>query len=69
MNDKTEAGTQTLDISSETIELRRREEPEMDSQGTETSADELTQYSVDERIKQATGPILRRVEDLCALSD
>ena len=33
----------------------------------ETSTDELTFGSVDERIKQATDPILRRVEDLCAL--
>ena len=39
----------------------------MDTLVTETSADELTLRSVDERIKQATDPILRRVEELCAL--
>ena len=33
----------------------------------ETPADELTLMSVDERIKQATDSILRRVEELCAL--
>ena len=33
----------------------------------ETPADELTMRSVDERIKQGTDPILRRVEELCAL--
>ena len=56
-----------LDSSSETIELRFRQEPKMDTPGTETSADELTLRSVDERIKQATDPILKRVEELCAL--
>ena len=39
----------------------------MDTPVIETSADELTLRSVDERIKQATNPILRRVEELCAL--
>ena len=39
----------------------------MESQGTETTTDELTLRSVDERIKQATDPILRRVKELCAL--
>ena len=39
----------------------------MDIPVTETSADELTLRSVDEKIKQATDPILRRVEELCAL--
>ena len=39
----------------------------MDPQGTETSADELTSRSVDERIEQTIDSILRRVEELCAL--
>ena len=67
MSDETEAGTQTLDSSSKTIESGFRQESEKDSQGIETSADELTLRLVDERIKQATDPILRRVKELCAL--
>ena len=67
MIEKTEVGTQILEISSETIGLRFRQEPEMDIPENETSADELTLRSVDERIEQTTDPILRRVEDLCAL--
>ena len=39
----------------------------MDPQRIEISADELTLRSVDERIKQTTDPILRRVEGLCYL--
>ena len=39
----------------------------MDTPASETSIDELTLRSVDEGIKQATGSILRLVEDLCAL--
>ena len=39
----------------------------MDHQGIETSADEFTLSLVDERIKQTSGPILRLVEELCAL--
>ena len=39
----------------------------MDTPVTETSTDELTLRSVDERIKQATDLILRRVEEICAL--
>ena len=39
----------------------------MNTPVTETSVDELTLKSVDERIKQSTDPILWRVEDLCAL--
>ena len=42
MIDDIEAGTQTLDSSPETVELRVRQEPEMETQGTETSAHELT---------------------------
>ena len=68
MSKKTEAGTQTLDNSSDTIELRSRRELEMETQGIGASADELTLRSFDERIKKATDPILRRIEELCALS-
>ena len=39
----------------------------MDTPVNDTSADELTLRSVDERIKQTTDPIFSRVEDLCAL--
>ena len=67
MREETEIGTQTLDSSSKIVELRFRQEPEMGIPVTETSADELTLRSVDERIKRATDPIIRRVEQLCAL--
>ena len=66
MREETESGNQTLDSSSETIELRFRQEPEMDTRANETSADELTLRLVGERIKQATDPILRRIEEICA---
>ena len=39
----------------------------MDSQENESSDSDLTLIPVDEWIKQATDPILRRVEELCAL--
>ena len=39
----------------------------MDTPLTELSAGELTLRSVDERIKQTTDPVLRRVEEICAL--
>ena len=39
----------------------------MKPKSDETSPDELILRSVDERIKQANDPILRRVEELCAL--
>ena len=64
MREETETGTQTFDSSSESIEPGLRQESEMDPAVDETSADELTLRSVDERIKQATDPILRRVEEL-----
>ena len=67
MSDETETSTQTLDRSSDTTELRLGQQPEMDTQANEASTDELTLRSVDERIKQATDPNLRRVEELCAL--
>ena len=66
MSEETENGTQTLDSSSETIELRLRQEAGMALTMNETSTDELTLKSGDERIKQATDTILRRVEELCA---
>ena len=66
MSEETETGTPTLDSFSETIELRWRQETEMEPTSEETSTDELTVRSVDERITQATDPILRRVEELCA---
>ena len=52
MSEEAEIGTQTLDSSSETVELRFRQETEMDSPVNETSADELTPRSVDERINR-----------------
>ena len=67
MNVEAETGRQTLDSSSETIELRFGQETEMDTTVDETPADEVTLRSVDERFKQATETILRRVEDSCAL--
>ena len=39
MSEETEIGTQTLNISSETVELRFRQEPELDAPDTETSTD------------------------------
>ena len=59
MNKETEIGTQTHESSSETIELSFRQDPEKDTPTNEPSADELTPTSVDERIKQASDPILR----------
>ena len=67
MSEETEIGTHTLDSSSETIELRFRQQPKMDTLITETSIDELTLRSIDEQITQATDPILRQGEELCAL--
>ena len=58
MSEGTETGTQSIDSSSDTMELGFRQEPEMNTQGTEISADELTLISVDD---QATDSILRRV--------
>ena len=67
MSEETEIGTQILESSSETIEFRFRQEPQMDTPADGTFADELTLRSVDERIKQATDPIVRRVEEICTL--
>ena len=66
MSEETETGTQTFDSSSESIELRLRQGTGMEPAVDETLAGELTLRSVDERITQATDPILGRVE-LCAL--
>ena len=49
------------------IDSRLGQQPEMDTQGIELSAALITLRSVDERIKQATDSILRRVEEFCAL--
>ena len=59
MSQETYTGTQILASFSETIELKFLQEQLMDTQVNETSADEMTLRSVDERIKQATEPILR----------
>ena len=59
MSKKTEAGTQTLDSSSDKTDLTLRQEPEMDSQETVPYASELTLRTVNDRIKQASDPILR----------
>ena len=59
MTGETQAGTQTHDSSSDTTELKLRQEPEMDSQENEFSASQITLRSVDERIKQAISPIRR----------
>ena len=67
MIEETGTGTQKFDSCSETLELRSRQETEMEPTLGETPDVELTLRSVDERIKQATDPILRRVEELCAL--
>ena len=64
MSRETEIGTQKLESSSETIELRFGQEPEIDTSVTELSDDELTLKSVDERIILGEDPILRRVEAL-----
>ena len=67
MSNETEAGTQRYNISSDSIEFGLRQETKMDSQENDFSSREITLRSVDDRIKQATDPFLRRVEELCAL--
>ena len=64
MSRETEIGTQILESSSETIELRFGQEPEIETPVTELSDDELTLTSVDERINLGEDPILRQVEAL-----
>ena len=63
MSEETKIGTQTLDSSSKTKQLRFRQEPEMDTLGIETSTIELKLRSDGERIKQTTDSILRRAEE------
>ena len=67
MSEETGPGSQTFDSSSETIEVRSSQETEMEPAFGETPDTELTLRSVDERIRQATDPMLKRVEELCAL--
>ena len=67
MGEETETGMQTFDSSSETIELRSSQETEMEPAFGEMPDTGLTLRSVEERIKQATDSILKRVEELCAL--
>ena len=67
MSKKTETGMQTMDNYSEITELKSSQETKMELAFGETPDTELTLRSVDERIKQATDPILERVEELCAL--
>ena len=67
MSEKSGARRLTFDGSSESIELGLRQESEMERTVDETHADEPNLMSVDEKIKQATDAILRRVEELFAL--
>ena len=62
-----EAGTQSLDSSLDTIDLGRKQKPDIDSQEIESSANQLPLRSFDKRIRQATDQILGRGNDLCAL--
>ena len=67
ISEKTETGTQTIDSSSECIDLGLKQASEMEPAVDGTPADELTFTSVEEKIKHATDPILRREEELSAL--
>ena len=69
MGEESETRTQTLDSSSEAIELRPRQETETEPTTDETSSDELNLRSVDETIKRATDSVLRRVEGLRSSSE
>ena len=53
--------------ATETTGQRRRQELDVDSLNSDLSTIEVTHNSLSEQIKQATGPIFRRVEELCAL--
>ena len=66
MSNETEAGTQTHDCSSDTIDLGAQQTPEINSQENESTC-KITFMWVDKRVKQAIDPILRRVEELCVL--
>ena len=63
INSEIENGMHTHDSSSETIELKQRQEPEMDSSDSDFSTIEDTRTSVNEEIKLATMPILRRLRN------
>ena len=67
MSAKTETGKQTCDSSSETIELRSSQETEVEPAFSEKPDTEPTLRSVEEKITQAIDPILKRVEELCAV--
>ena len=67
MNSGIKNNTQTLDSSSYTFGLRQRQESKTDSFENGFPTSEVTHQSVNEQIKQATGPILRQVEKFCAL--
>ena len=66
MTSRTENGAETFDSSSDTIELRQIQEPEMKSRENDLSTSEITHQSVNEQIRLATEPILRQVQKLCA---
>ena len=55
------------DSSTETIELKQKQKPEMDSLDNNFCTNEITHSSVSEAIKRATESILRQVEEICAL--
>ena len=65
MGNEAEAGSRTHHISLDTIEIKLRQEFEMEPRENEPSTSEITLSSVDDRTKQAT--ILRRKGELYAL--
>ena len=67
MSEDTKTGRQTFDSSSETIELRSWQETELEPTLGGTPDVEPILRSIDESIKEATDPILRRVEELSVL--
>ena len=64
----TKNSSKTLDSSSSSIELRIEQVQEIDAQGNDFTACEVTHQSVDAQIRLETELILRQVEQLCALS-
>ena len=58
-----ENNSQTHESSTETLELKHRQELEL--QGNDFSSSEATHSSVTEQIKQGTESIIRRVEKVC----
>ena len=67
MSSGIENSTQTHDSTTETIDLRHRKEPEMDSPDNEFFTNEITHSSLSEQIKQAAGSILWQIEELYSL--